>query len=202
MGVKLDLSAVINDFTGRMYGYEGEIQIDNRVFAARAQALEAEWNAADKALHRAKDRLDACMIDRKLAKFPELASAYHTAALECGEKAGGLAEANAYAARADPITRQEFERRAAQAQRDGEDKRVLSYHSGGKVEYVFNVWQQTGSAEALRQLRLFLGEQQQHAYDAGALLGVYRENMRYWNDLDERITAAGGERTLAALGVA
>jgi hypothetical protein len=75
------------------------------------------------------------------------------------------------------------------------------YYSSGKTEYVFNVWAQSGHQEALRQFRQFISDQVQLGYEVGAHHGIYIENLEYFREYDARLTAAGGVRTLAALGV-
>jgi len=124
---------------------------------------------------------------------------YQTTSIKTGEFAGGLAEAEKYAAEAAPITRQQFEKRAAKSQIDGEGLRALMYNSSGKVEYVYNVWMQNGNYQALQQLRKFIQEQMKNAYDCGGHMGIYKENIECINQYDSRLTAAGGERTLKAL---
>lgn len=200
MGVHLTLHCSQNDFgNGHLYAYEGEIQLERALFSERARELEAAWQRADGEFYKAKDRLDQAIYARKVEKIPELAKACQAAAIAAGEVSGALAEANNYALREDPITAQEFEKRSAAAQRQAEDQRALMYNAGGKVEYIWTVWQQTGRYEAQAQLRLFLNEQMKLAYDMGARAGIYRENNAYMVELNNRITAAGGKRTLKAL---
>jgi hypothetical protein len=74
------------------------------------------------------------------------------------------------------------------------------YHAGGKAEYVWNVWRQTGVLQALNQLRQFTREVGQRGYDTGALMGVYKENLRYMAEYDQRVGAAGGVKALQAVG--
>lgn len=191
-----------NDFgNGRLYGYEGETQIERDRFTARAERLRGEWEARDRELKRAKERLWVALQERKFDAAQAGIIAYREASIEVGQLAGALAEAESYAAREDMIPRQEFERRAASGQRQGVDKREDMLHVGGMVEYVFNVWQQTGSYEALLQLRKFIELMAKHAYDSGALAGAYHENLDYCAEYDARVTAAGGQKTLASLGV-
>lgn len=201
MGIGISLLSNREYFSSPMYGYEGEVQLGQDFFAARVELLESSWKKAESELKRAKDRLSDCVLDRKYAKFSNLVVKYQETAIAAGEVSGALAEAQRFAGRDDPITRQEFERRMATAQQEGEEKRALMYHAVGKVEYVFNVWQQTGNAEALRQVRMFLGEHGQHAFDTGGRLGIHHENLYYMQSVDARITAAGGQKTLEALGV-
>lgn len=201
-GVRVDLHDVSADFSGRLYAYEGETQIDRADFAARADELERAWQNADKKLHQAKSRMVDALRDRHFEKYPALSLACSTAAIEAGEQAGALEEAKTYAARADAISRQEFERRSAAAQTDGESIREKMLKADGKAEYVWNVLIQTGDYRALEQLRTLLAEYVQYSYDTGARLGIFRENLRYIADYDARVKAAGGQRTLTALGVA
>ena len=51
------------------------------------------------------------------------------------------------------ISRQEFERQVAKTQQDGDKLRSQKDHAGGKLEYVWNSWRQTGLHQALAQVR-------------------------------------------------
>lgn len=200
-GIDVRLMCEKNDFgTGTLYGYDGETQIDREYFVKRVQELESLWKPADWKLHKIKDKTNDAILVFHPDKLPDLVKEYQALALEAGEISGALAEAQNYAERKGPISRQEFEKRSAAAQRDGENLRVLMYHAGGQFEYVYNVWRQTRSQEALNQLRFFLGDEMQKAFDTGGRLGIHRENLHYMMEVDRRVTAAGGGKTLAALG--
>ncbi|MHC4334134.1 MAG: hypothetical protein ACYSUV_10345, partial [Planctomycetota bacterium] len=99
------------------------------------------------------------------------------------------------------ISRQEFERVSAQAQIDGEEHEKNMNHAAGKCEYVWNAWMQSGALQAKDQFRTFLKEKNDHAWEMGKSLGVFRENLALMNEYDARVTAAGGTRAVAqALG--
>jgi hypothetical protein len=200
MGVRLVLHSGEVHFQARLYGYEGEIQIEHEYYQGRMAKLNAAWHKADAELKRAKERTSMAILERKYDKMPDLIKAYQNAGVECGILAGALAEAEKYAGKEQLITRQEFEKRAAWAQQEGESQRVLMYNASGKVEYVFNVWKQhPENYEAVTQLRNFIQEQIKYAYDTGAHMGIFRENNQYLDEYDKRLTAAGGVRTLKAL---
>ena len=103
------------------------------------------------------------------------------------------------AVRYDMLSRQQFERRGAKAQEDGDKTRQLMDKESGKVEYVFNAWMNSGSVDAVKQLRMFTNNLLKLAYDVGGLQGVMRENVLYMQEYDKRLTAAGGERTRQAV---
>jgi hypothetical protein len=199
MGVKIGLYSGQVHFAERLYGFEGETQLPRDHFIKRVAGLEAGYKQAEWDLKKAKAALDDAMLNRKYSSILALITDMREVSIACGEISGAMAEADKYSHRDDPISRQEFERRAAQAERDGEGYSATMYHAGGKAEYVLNVWRDTGNFEALRQLRLFLQEQARAAYDLGAHLGISRENKDYMIEFDNRLTAAGGVRTLAAM---
>jgi hypothetical protein len=201
-GMTVVLCCEENDFgTGRLYGYDGEVQIERAHFTARVDKLERAWTAADKQLHRIKERMNAAILDHKYAKVATLAQECQAAAIAAGEISGALAEAQNYAKRDDPISRQEFEKRAAQAAKDGEELKAAMWAAAGKAEYVFTAWMRTGHHEALSQMRRFFGEQMEHAFNCGGRKGILQENQQYMTEVDARITAAGGQKTLNAMGV-
>jgi hypothetical protein len=198
-GVKIDVQSGQVHFSERMYGYEGETQIPRQHFVDRYTALGDGWKRAEWDLKKVKNELMDALQKAQHDKILGLIVKVREIATSCGEIAGARAEAENYATREDPISRQEFERRSAQAQQEGEGHGAAMYHAGGKAEYVLNAWRDSGKYEALRQLRLFLGEQAEQAYHLGAKLGIHRENKDYMIEFDNRLTAAGGVRTLAAM---
>lgn len=200
MGVKIEMLSNEQFFTGAMYAYEGEIQIPREFFEDRAIEIRpavksAEWEAV-----KLKKKIDEALGGDKFDKISALTSQMQVAHMHAGEAKGALDEAERYASREDPIPRQEFERCMAQSQLDGEKARENMWHAGGQAEYVWNVWKQTKNPEAMKQLTKFMNDQLQYALDTGYLLGKHRENNRYAGKYDELIIAAGGQRTLAALG--
>lgn len=198
-GVKVDIRSGQIHFAERLYGYEGEVQIDQAHFVNRVAMLEDGWKQSERDLKKIKSRLDDALLNRRYDKVLEIIPEVRDIAIAAGEIAGAMEEAQNYAKREDPISRQEFERRAAQAQNTGEGYRAKMYVASGKAEYVYNVWKDNGNYEALRQLRIFLNEQALEAYHTGAHLGIMRENKDYMIEYDNRLTAAGGVRTLNAM---
>ncbi|CAK0775157.1 conserved hypothetical protein [Gammaproteobacteria bacterium] len=195
-GIKLNLECWQSEFNQAIYGYEGELQIDAQFYEKRFDEYERAWTANDKTMTTIKNRLDAAMLERKYDKVGQLTIELQNAALATGETAGAVREAERYMRRSDPISRQEFERVSAQAQIDGDALREKMLHAGGKCEYVWNVWRQTGRMEALNQLRGFTREKVQFAYDMGAQLGIWKENLLYMSEYDKRVTALGGQRAV------
>jgi hypothetical protein len=198
-GVKLQLHSGNEMFESKLYGYEGDPTIDNEYFQKRIALLDEAWHKSDNELYKIKNHMDAAMIANKPDELAELVVKCQDTALACGEAAGALGEAEKFSKRKDPIHRQEFERTTAQASIDGEEKRRLMWHAGGKSEYVWNVWKQTLRNEALSQLRISVKEQIKLAYDTGALHGACLETRLYIDELDNLIQAAGGQKALAVL---
>lgn len=199
-GVDISLKCSKNDFSsGRMYGYEGEIQIERKYFFDRSIALGELYVKADRALEKAKNKINDAILAFNHKDLPDLVKEYQEMAIAAGELAGAQAEAENYAQREDPISAQEFERRSAKSQREAEDIRNQMYNLTGKIEYVWLAWQATRSYEAASQLRMFIGQMGQRAYEVGGMTGAFRENRDYMLDLNKRITAAGGLKTVKAL---
>jgi hypothetical protein len=201
MGTEIGILSNEQFFTGAMYGYEGEIQIDREFFEARAIEIKPALKSAEWEAKKLKDRVEEAISKDQFDKVSRLISEMQVAHMHAGEAKGALDEAERYAAREDPIPRQEFEVNMAKAQRDGEKERENMWHAGGQAEYVWNVWKQTKNAEAMKQLTKFMNDQLQYAVNTGYMLGKHHENNRYAGKYDELIVAAGGQRTLAALGV-
>jgi hypothetical protein len=201
IGNNLVLKSGQEHFDARLYGYNGEIQIDKDYFLQRMATFEAQKKTLQSRMDKIRDRIIACTLDNKYDKFPDLITEAQNVAIDLGESAGALQEAEQFATRLDPIPRQQYERRAAQAQEDGDKQRSLMDKEFGKVEYVFNAWKLTSNYEALKQLRMFYGQLLEFAFKVGGNLGVMKENTHYAIEYDSRVSAAGGQRTLTALGV-
>jgi hypothetical protein len=200
-GVDLKLRCWQTEFNQPIYGYEGEAQIERSYFQERFAEHERAWKTNENTLAKLKNRLDRAMLESKFEDVGKMSLELQAVAMVSGESSGAMSEAERYSQRVDPISRQEFERVSAKAFNDGEKTREDMWHAGGKCEYVWNVWKQTGKLEALNQLRVFLKERTQLAYDTGAMLGIYRENIGYLNKYDDVVTALGGQRALVHVGL-
>lgn len=198
-GVDLELHCWQNEFNQLIYGYNGELQLDREFFGERVAENESIRQNNQRAFEKIKKQLSNEIYENKFQKVAGLSIEIENAALAVGELEGIVSEAKRYHAKEAMISRQEFERVAAQAQKDGEELREQKIHKGGICEYLWNTWKQTGMIEARDQLRQFLGEKTQLAYDCGVKHGVFTENMNYLNEYDKRLNAAGGVRALGRL---
>lgn len=198
-GVPVKLYCWMSEFNQRIYGYEGEYQLDREFY--RQRAAEHRQTAAEKqkAYDKTKATLDKYLLAYNPVKVASVLGELENAAREAGEAAARLAEAERYAERENEISRQEFEQSAARAQLEGENTKAAMHHAGGKAEYVWNAWRQTGNIQALNQLRTFMTEQSSHAYELGKRLGVYHENIAYLNEYDEQVLMLGGQRAVSQI---
>lgn len=195
-GIDLQVNCWQSEFNQPVYGYEGELQIAPEHFEARVAMLDEAWQTNRRALEKVQNRINEALMAGEFAKFGKLSREIDLVAMAEGEARGALSEARRYAGRTSPISRQEFERVAAQAQIDGEKAQQEKFHKDGTVEYVWNIWAQTGKYEARTQLQTFHRQKIEAAQKTGELLGVYRENIHYMNEYDRRLQAAGGVRAL------
>jgi hypothetical protein len=195
-GINLELRCWKDEFHQEVYGYEGELQLPKDFFASRASDAERVYHSKRKAMDRIKERLDQAFNDNDFDRVGDLSLQWDEVSIATGEAWTVWQEAMRYGERGDMISRQEFERTSAQAQIDGEKLRSLKDHSGGKAEYVWNAWKQSGVLAAKDQLRLFLKEKQKHAFNTGCQLGIFRENLNYIHEYDAKLQAAGGIRAL------
>ena len=197
-GINLDMRCWHQEFMEQpIYGYEGELQIDPEKFAISAKEHEVVWKAKDREYKKLQSKLDKAMLKKKFDEVGTLSLELEQMATSTGETFEAMNESLRYYERTNPISRQEFERVSARAQLDGEQAEKDMNHAAGKCEYVWNVWIQTGSLEALNQLRAFLKEKTDYAFDTGKHLGIFRENLHYMGEYDQLVTAAGGERAVA-----
>ncbi len=189
MGVKLEINSGQDHFKPNLYGWVGEVQLGKEYFDARVKLLEGVMDTAKKDMVKHRDRFDEASMKSDYNAAVKILVEARDNAIAAGQVAGALEEARQFASRQTPIPRQEIERRAAQRAQDGEGFRAQMYHAGGKLEYVWNAWRQTGKIEALNQVRHLAGEQIATATNLGMGLGAYKECLQYMQDIDNK--AAG-----------
>lgn len=180
-------------FEGPLYGYEGAFSFGKEHFEERVKLHDADWRSADKHARNIRKVIDRAITSNEFAKMPDYVKAFHETLQSCGELAGRLAEAERYTTFGDRYAdRGGFEFAAATASKKGEETRVGLYMMLGKVEYVWNVWQQTKSAQAAGQLQVLINQVGKLAEEAGAMFGMYKENVQYMMEYDDMVEANGG----------
>jgi hypothetical protein len=192
-GVKVNLYSGAYLFDALLYGYEGNFALGADYFAGRVHENDSGWQRAEKRLQNVKKLIERAIGGNDFDKLPDLLTDLQEIASACGEYAGAQAEAERYQAFGDRLAdRGGFEYAAAKSQRDGEAKRALMFATVGKAEYVWNIWKQTKSPAAANQLLAFCRNVANTAYETGAHLGMYQENVHYIMDYDARVKANGG----------
>lgn len=177
---------------GPLYGYEGAFAFGKEYFEARAIELDALWTSSERKLRRQRDKLEKAVRGMKFEKVPDLFKELTNIALATGELSGALAEAERYAAFGDRYAdRGGFEFAGAKAQRESEERKAMMFQAIGVGEYIWNAWRQLGTNQATIQLVQQLKTADQSAYDAGAYVGMFRENMSYINKYDAMVQANG-----------
>lgn len=175
------------------YGYEGNFSFGSDYFANRARVHLAEFESAEKNLQNMKKALDKALDRNEFDEVQRLTLQYQAAAMKAGEHSGALSEAERYQKFGSRYAdRGGFENAGARAQQDGEAKKPLIWHYGGMAEYAWNVWKQNKQDAARKQLSGFITQMGKSAYETGAMLGIFRENVEYINKYD-LAAHAGGE---------
>jgi len=183
-----------NIFEVPLYGYEGNLSFGKDYFTARARSLDNEWKSYEKNARNIKKAIERVVEKNEIPKLPDLVQKYQIALQNTGRTAGALAEAERYAAFGDRYAdRGGFEFAGATAQRDSEGKRILMYSKVGLIEYLANIYQQTGNPEAGKQLMQQINDYGKLAEAYGAMLGMYQENLSYMVKYDNMIQANGGK---------
>ncbi len=159
--------------------------------------------AAEKNLANVKKAMERAIDNKDLNKILTLIEGLKSSAQNAGTFAGRQCEAQRFKEAGErPIYRQDFEKRAAQCNRDGEAFNNTMLQALGKIEYVYNAFKQTnGHAQAAMQLKIFMGEMTKAAYDLGAHMGAFQENMEYIHELDKKIQAAGGRKSVQVISM-
>ncbi len=187
--------------TARVYGYQGEVQIDRAYFAERAAMLEDEYKAQEVEQAKVRAKLADCLAQFDHKRYSTLIGQAQDIAIALGEARGAADEAQMYAKRDDPISRQQFERRGATAQKEGEQAKTEMWKAWGEMLYVWNTWSMTRDSRARDQVKSFSTKMLNMAYNVGGNSGIWMESARYLMEYDDRVTAAGGKRTIKALGL-
>lgn len=192
-GIHVTLHSGQKLFTASLYGYEGAFAFGKEYFAKRAKQYDTEWIASEKSLKNMKKAVEEAIEKGDEEKVQRLVNDLQSKATECGKLAGKQAEAERYAAFGERYAdRGGFEYAGAKAQRDGEERRVEMLHAGGIVEYLWNAWASTKSPAAKAQLKTFIGNMTEKAYDMGALHGIYTDNLEYIMKYDDMTRMNGG----------
>lgn len=181
-----------NIFEVPLYGYEGNLALGSEYFADRAKVLDAKWQSAEKNLKNMKKSIAEAIDKNKFDKVRRLVQDFQYAAIIGGEHAGALSEAERYQTFGDRYAdRGGFEFMAATMQQKGEEKKPMVWHYGGMIEYVWNIWRQTNGRQGADQMIKFVEQMGETAYDLGAMLGGYKENIGYIQKYDEGMKANG-----------
>ncbi len=184
-----------NIFNVPLYGYEGAFSFGADYFSDRVQTLDGDWTASEKNLQNIKKAIERAVEKDDYEKAQQLTMQYQGAAITCGELAGALAEAGRYHTFGNrSADRGGFEFAAATAQKRGEERKPIVWHYGGMIEYVWNVWKQSKSVQAKNQMLELIGKMGNAAYEMGAALGMYKENLAYLIRYDEMVQANGGSK--------
>jgi len=179
-------------FDAPLYGIEGGTEFEKDYFAKRVIYLDNGWKSKDKVLQNYKKLFEKYISNNEFDKTINLFVDFEKTALEAGEYAGALEEAEKWN-KDIVISRNEFELAAATAQRDGDDKRSLMLHNGGIIDYVCAIWKQSnGDKNAAKQLMSLLDRHLVLAYDTGAYHGKFIENQSYIMKYDDLVLANGG----------
>jgi hypothetical protein len=186
-GIPLKLHSGDGVFRARLYGYEGAKFIDAAYFKEHAGKLASEWRAAEKHINNLKKGIERIIEARDFDKFPPALMEFQKACQDGGILAGKLREAERYQTVYD---RQEFERSAAQSQKDGPMEYAKMDMMRGVIEYLFPGWKGTNNPQFANQIREFVTQLAKHAYDGGAQKGIFQVNMEYRAYFD-RLMEAG-----------
>lgn len=199
-GISINMMCWPTAFAAPLYGYDGELQFGEAFYKERAEAHNNAWQAAEKNLRNTKSAIEKYILHSEWEKARDAILSYKSAALETGEIAGALSEAERFAGYGTrAIYRQEYEQGMAQAQIDGEGHAVKMHEISGVTEYVWNICKQTNNPKAAKQLSELVNTMGRHAYDAGAMKGVFSENGYYMARFDKLVQAAGGKKSLEAV---
>lgn len=179
-------------FETPLYGYEGGTQIENKFFEDRITFLDNGWKSAEKHLKNIKSALMDYIDNSKYEKIMNTFLEFEKAAIESGEHAGALGEAEKWLNVKEWVTdRNMFEAAAAKGQISGDNKRNEMLHNAGMVEYVLILYAQSKDFRAATQLKQFIERHGKLAYDTGALHGAFIENRSYLSKYDDLMLANG-----------
>ena len=194
-------------FSAKLYGYEDDTRSGPDFYKASLEKHNNDWPRLKKRYGKLRDELTDILGGKGDPKdFVRLFPETQTAGIEFGENVARIAEAERYTERHEVLHRQEFEWHAAKAREATGKTQSRMYTEIGKFEYTFNAWVQAPNSEnkarARNQCASFLENALNLAVELGKLQGIYRENIYYLSEFDQRLTASGnGEQTDELLAV-
>jgi len=209
-GVTVKLFSGHGHWTKLRYGYDGEIApLDEAYMAERAKVLRTTFNHYDKQNLQLRKAMALELQGQDYDRVAQLVNECEAIAATAGQAAGALGQADGFLETMIKhreltgleyiVDRNACELTAAKAMGEAERLKALMHHQAGKAEYLWNVWRLTGKDDARVQFEALFEAHTQHAYDAGAMLGIYEESVQCMMAIDSRLQAAGGARALAAV---
>ena len=205
-GIRVDLYSAKAIFERPLYGYDGTIEQDIDTYLVRANELNDELGKARSTVGHAEHALHTCY---RTETFPGDAIGVLLAAqIELGTVEGQVESVDRYLSKLQTmrqtgatlyLDRNEFESAAAAVKDDIEKYGQEVHRSAGRLDYVLMAWKQLHTQTALEQVKQFAKAHLDAGYNFGKAQGIYQENRRLAEKLDESIRAAGGEKTLSVL---
>jgi hypothetical protein len=215
-GVQVVLHPKCGLFRAPVYGYESETEIRTEAFVNRIEELRAQIPAVTQHLDAANDdhmeKLNHAMRHGGNGAAKEYFTAIKAQAQATIDKAvldGSIIENQRYLSKADAMveasggyifSRQEFEYTAWKAQKQIEDCKAHMHNAGGQASMYWNTLQAAvrNLETPERQFQIATDYSKAHegylkaAYEYGHLNGIYRENVRYMDQVDDHIISNGG----------
>ena len=205
-GVQVDLYSAKAIFEHPLYGYDGTIEQDINAYLMRADELSDELGKIRSAVGHAEHALYTCY--RTETSPGDAIGSLLAVQIELGTVEGKTEVIDRYLSKLQTmrqagatlyLDRNEFESAAAVVKDDIEKYGPEVHRSAGRLDYVLMAWKQLHTQTALEQVKQFAKAHLDAGYNFGKAQGIYQENRRLAEKLDESIRAAGGEKTLSVL---
>ena len=211
-GIEVEYYSGHDMWPALLYAYDGrDITIPIEYFENRVEMFQPAWDNYERQHGFLKKKIITAVEANQPERALKLFTERRDLAVNQGETSGRLGVSKDYVKNLAeiaevtdfaPFDRQVVEIRAAKSGMKGEEHRDMMNHSAGKCEIFFNIWRVQKNEEAAKAVYELMNECIDHCYKLGAMKGNMLENQEILVQLDEKIQAAGGAKSLAVLGQA
>lgn len=203
-GIQVDMISGDDIFDRPVYGFDGYIESPPELFKERIAQLKEEIKAARQADRQAEDKLAEGWSNGA----GDLITALAASKTNLGYLEGALFENERYLFKVEQmvrdggiafIDRNEYEMAAADANKALMKLGPNVYRTIGHVDLTLETYKFTQNPVHLPQLQYHAGEHFEANYNFGKMQGKFDENRRLAIEMDKKLKAAGGKKTVQSL---
>jgi len=189
-------------FSKPLYGYEGIVKQDTAQYEQRIKELIEESRSWEKKIEQIGNRIEHGLEDGNLdGNISDLLQAN----IQKGQIDGGISELKRYLEKIKAmeavgglgiLTGNEFESASVRARKDYEQFSAEVHRTAGRMDYMFEVWNQSKDRRALQNIQQLMKMHMDAGYKSGQAQGISNTNKVLAQEITNREHAIGGERAI------